>query len=403
MSNLKVRCSSLPLVSLCAAAAEPVEIRIDRHFDAADLGTAVHAALAIAVANPDQVRNLGDMADLCAVQAGIYDADPDEARQLGVWTWRCWEQVRQHFPAPQVETHLVWQDIEAGIWLSGHLDVHSHLADRKRLHILDAKTGRVDSSPEAQLRGYALVGLTQHPDVETVYACGLRIRDRLVDGWEWSRGEIMDWWAKMRRHLADRQRYSPGRHCRYCPRGATCEAKAALIRQALSSIPIPGRFASELPDDVEERGPVLAALLRQVRFAKGICEEIEELIRADVGALGGALPAGDGEAIMLTPQQRRTIDPGPGLPVLRRFLNEEALLKATKVSRTEVEKQVREQAANRQKGKAVKGVIDALEEAGALLVSNVERLEIRKAEEFDNLSLVGNLQEVQRAILKRYS
>ncbi len=362
-----IRCSRLPLLSKCAAAQSPPSVRVERDDSAARLGTAVHDCLAFCVQNV--CYDVG-------IMARCHNVDAEELRTLAAMGEQCWEQVRQHFPAPTVEEELRHAD-DWGV-LTGHPDVFS-------VHdgwgwVCDFKTGREDEDYSDQMRGYALLMLANFENLQGVRVCVIRVRDRTADWSEYHDDEISHWYDDLRHRLRDgAEVYRPGRHCGYCPRFHECPGAASHLTLASEFLLTADKAGCSPLGFGPDRQKQVAYTYDRVRLLESVCESVREEIRAEVRRAGGVLPTGDGRELVITHQERKAIDYRPAYAVLRSTLGLDRLESLLRVSLSDASEAVREHAPRGQKAKAVTELKGRLEEAGALNVTTVERLECRRA------------------------
>jgi len=355
---LTIRCSALPLASACPASQLADGVRVDSADASAALGSAVHQVLAGSIQAPGNWP--------VAEAAARWGADVEEVGQLAGLGRRCWDQLRDFFPAPEVESEL--RQVIDGVLLTGHIDLHSVVGDE--LRILDWKTGREDADHDAQLRGYAWLGLHTIGNVtplQAAHVLTVRVRDQVVDGARYTREDLAAWWTGLVEHLRS-ERHSPGvPQCLHCPRRLSCAARRDLIGQAATMAE--GKLAI---------GPNNAGqVYDRVRLLEAACAEARDALRFLVAEAGGALPLADGRRLQITPQQHREVDARLALPVLGEFMSPDEVTGCLKVSNTLAEAAARANAGYRQKGAAVKEMWAALEQAGAVNFKTVERLEIK--------------------------
>lgn len=112
---IETRCSALPLTCICPASLDTDGMVFDDAGEAARLGTACHKWFA--------ARVLGQEADTASL-ARRYDVNAEELGMLCGLTWKCWQQIEQHFPSPETEVAMEWSDGES-LSLTGHADLLS--------------------------------------------------------------------------------------------------------------------------------------------------------------------------------------------------------------------------------------------------------------------------------------
>ncbi|MGH9806130.1 MAG: DUF2800 domain-containing protein, partial [Terriglobia bacterium] len=361
-----------PLYLSCAAAAHPEGPEVDSSDPSARMGTAVHSVLGIAIANPSEYSTGNGVADLAGTFAAIHDADADEVRILCRQAWRCWEQLREHFPNPASETYGEALFPGAGVRLTGHIDVFSLGDDEAR--ILDWKTGFAgEGDHTGQLKGYGVLGLRKNPDIQTVRACLVRVREQTADWFAWTREELEEWGAGLAERLsAVKPRYSPGKHCGYCPRQLECVPRVVYMRNAVLAL-------DALPVNPETlTGTQCTELLDRARLVESICADVRDIIKARVAAAGGMMLADDGRELVLIDQERKAIDPVAGWPVLRQHLAEDQIRGCATLAKGKVEGAISDSAPRGRKGKLVAEVLGELDQAGALVRTTIQRLEVRR-------------------------
>jgi hypothetical protein len=363
---LNLRCSRLPLLSKCAAASIPPVVRVERDDAAARLGTAVHACL-------KGVIEFGacDYAEV----AGLYRVDPDDVSELTALGVLCWRQVADYFPMPVCEVELRYQD-NYGV-LTGHSDVMS-LQD-SAAWVADFKTGRADEDYTDQLMGYALLACEAR-DVDEAHVCLIRVRERTADWEHYNRDQLVGWWRAFAKRLRDEaELYRPGRHCGYCPRFHECPGAASHLTLASEFLLSASKAGCSPLAFGTDRAKQVAYTYDRVRLLESVCESVREEIRAEVRRAGGVLPTGDGRELVITHQERKAIDYRPAYAVLRSTLGLDRLESLLKVKLSDVSEAVREHAPRGHKAKAVTELKARLEEAGAMNVTTVERLEVRRS------------------------
>lgn len=349
----------------------------------ADLGSADHGVIKkwIDSGSPDR-DDIDHLREFHAVD------DHDELASLVWTTWSMWRKVKDWFPDPKTEWYLIEEFVElCQVCLSGTVDLASYVPDAQQVRILDWKTGFVDADASHQLRAYGWLTLQQFPFAETVYACVLRVRDQTIEPFEWTREELTHW----RRGLEDRmsrrgsQEFSAGSHCRYCPRSLTCPAKDQLIRQARVALLDLGSKIDlksgtlNLPDDPIKCGDELMRLMDRVRLLRQVCDSAWDMVGAHVRAMGGTLPTSNGQEIAIAKTEQRPIDFANAWPLLSEHVPEHLWSSVFRVSKTEAEKAVKAELPRGTKGQVWMGLLEQLDQAGALGCKTIEKLVTRKA------------------------
>ena len=363
----RLRCSSLPLVSVCAASLDP-EAPLDRDSPEARLGTALHYAIARRIEEtPCGIESL----------AARHRVSFDELAVLDVLAAQCWRSLSHWFPSPTTEATL---SHHGPVWsLTGTADVLSTVDEPEdgmgEVRILDWKSGRADGDHESQLRGYAYLALLATPWADRASAVLVRVRDRTADWSHWSRVELSEWFEGLTTRL-DLTAFNPGRHCANCRRLATCPAATGFLVQASAFVQASALVRETHASDLTPAD--LGLLFDGIKALETCCDTARDLIRARVTAAGGTLPTGDGRALQLLDTTRRTIDYAAGRDVLLDALGDD-LAAVLQVNRSAAEAAIKATAPPRGKGKAVAAFMDRLDAAGAIHTDTITRLEIRRA------------------------
>lgn len=354
---MKLRCSSLPLVSLCAQAQHAPVVRIAGDDKAANLGSATHETLAKLIATGLPATH----ADIAAA-ADDWDVDVHEAHKLYAMGGRLWETVRQWFPAPQTEVALPPVERD-GITLTGHADVLDEVDDEGRG--ADHKTGFLDYDSEQQMRGYAMLHLSIRPALNRWWGVVLRVRDGERVMYRWTRDEMERWWAKLVDHLRADE-YRPGPHCRFCPRWHECPAGKAYVRQLGEMFIADAGGALQLT-------PLRAIdIMERVKLIETFCERMRDAIKLAVISEGGEWSDADGNTLRLKQEERREILYAAGAAILAEL--GDRFPEAIKVSKTKAEEIVKANAPRGMKSLAVQRMMDRLFEAGAVKINTIEKL-----------------------------
>jgi hypothetical protein len=365
-----MRCSSLPLVRQCPAAAVPPALAIESADTAARVGSAVHDCLAWHLRGEDW------HAAAAAAYYGVAD-QVEEVQALTLAGVACWELLAEQFPGPRAVEKELAAPLGDGT-LTGRPDLLA-TGFRGDVRIADWKTGRLDEDAEEQLRGYAYLALVHHPDAVTARACRVGVRARTADWYEWSRSELDAWFAGLVQRAGDQNTYRPGAHCRYCPRALECPARGVLVRETINALLVSDEAGEPQLGDGD--GADLARALDACRLVEKICQDIREQARVRVALAGGVLPTGDGRELVLTTQERREIAVTPDSLdlVAAECASHPDYLKTLRFAKSAVEDAVRAAAPRGQKKTAVEQLLRRLDEAGALITQTVERLECRRA------------------------
>jgi hypothetical protein len=352
---LTIRCSSLPRLVACAAAAVPPGVRVEPPRGPADLGTAFHECMAAIVRGEEPDEHVAER----------HNVDPEELANLFGWTRKLWyNRLAPLFPGPAVETGADYSD--GGLTLTGTADLGALVGDEVR--ILDWKTGWLDADATEQLKGYAWLWLNSPParHVPRARVTKLGVRRQTADTTVWTRDELRAWWGWLKGHLADRDTYRPGPHCGRCPRALECPGAERQLRSLALALQQPNESLCVLtPQD-------LARTLQLARYLGRKCQDFADDLKAHVEARGGRWgPLAIGE------QTRRTIDVARGWETLRDAIPEGDLLPLLRAGKGDVEDAVKKDAPRGKKGAAAKELFDRLDAAGAIVITTHTTLEVR--------------------------
>lgn len=367
MSDLiHLRCSSLPLASACMASQFHAGPVCETNGPEARLGTAVHECLAL------HVQGLPYDADAIAA---YHQVDPKDVAILAANGRRCLEQMHPYFGTDiQTERYMEAIDEPAGIRLTGHLDVYGRVTDDPSTAIIvDWKSGYRDPNALDQLRGYAMLIMSNYPEVRQVWAWLVMLREQAAEKYLFELSEIERWWMDLSARIKGPLRYSPGANCRFCSRGATCEAKGGYLWESAEMV----QDDSFLPPKRHITPAHMVEMLDRIKVVEDACGTARALIKAEVAAAGGTLETGDGRALVLGSHARRSIDYPAAASIIDQQISIDDLIPLLQISKTKLEDYVRRRAPRGQKQQAVKDLMDRLEQAGALETTYTERLEVR--------------------------
>ncbi|HRU09759.1 MAG TPA: PD-(D/E)XK nuclease family protein [Thermoanaerobaculia bacterium] len=370
---MKLRCSSLPLAFRCPGSLrqDPGELRIEIAHEAGALGSAVHAVLAEMVLNQN-----GEYPDV-RLFALKYGVDADDLGRLVSYGSHAWRAVRDYYPNPSTEEHLAYET--PSFALSGHLDVVALGSDWA--NFLDWKSGYKQPDYYAQLMGYATLLVASHPSVRQVKASIVWLRDWSQETVLITADDVLAWEDELTARIVRWDgRYTAGDHCQYCPRFATCPARQALVRSAITELreDVPAVLEAA-PDGIIR--PLFAALYTsgKLQLAKQILKRIDDLIRQDI-AVHGALPLGNGRELALVGEPRDTIQPLPAWPILSGYLTQEELAGCVKIGKTALLDAIGDKAPKGKKAKTKDQVMAELKAAEAVTTETTYKLRERKEE-----------------------
>jgi hypothetical protein len=371
------RASALPRELACPAShVEPDEtlaIPLVDGGEDADLGSAVHEVLALWIAN-------GRMEEKIHEASQHWGVDSEDVAKLSWTGWRLWQSLERFFPSPTAEVGMGPEHACASVVFTGHIDLVSIDAGVRQLRLLDWKTGYLDTDFTSQLKAYGWLALRRWPHLESVYACTVRIRAGEIDGNLWSREELDLWAAESAARLAN-PGYSPGSHCRYCPRRLGCPAIASYLRQAAWSLLSTEEFGGAWSETGITSPQTMADMLDHIKSLEAVMENVKSAIKDAVAAASGRLETDDGRELVLSRQERRKIAATPASHKILTTIGgmtEDEWYQVLTVGKTKTKEIVKSHAPRGSKGTAAKEVIDALSESGQLSTQFIEKLEIRR-------------------------
>jgi hypothetical protein len=358
-----VRCSSLPLATICAASVRPAEVQIDQVNEAADAGTAVHFALARLVTDGSPFFALSDATER------FPSVDPDELRMLFWAGVRAWKEICDWMPNPRAEVALS----HGG--LTGHADVDSIKA--RRIDVVDWKSGHKDYLARDQGFGYAWLEF-QDADrtgdafpVDEVGVHFVWLRTGEIESYVVTRERADEWYSELVAKVLDWDGvYRPGDHCLHCRRNHECPAQTALVRRDVAM------FSDGVATDLASMpGPDFVALQRKLKGLVVRAEEALKAMRAEVDRRGGDVDAGDGTHLFFAEENGpRVVDAMAAWPILQSRLTDAELSPAIKVSLSKVESAVAAKAGKGKGAKAKRDLAEELESAHAVRQTTIRKL-----------------------------
>jgi len=352
--TIHIRASSTPQIMRCAGSLypEPSELLIDQDSDAADMGTAAHAAAAV------------------LVQSGSipWDTLPDDAelRMLCALATKLWRRVEASYPNAMTEVSLRYET--GGIVVTGHADILSIGGSIARL--ADWKYGRKDSDYSAQLKTYAALVLYQHPELTQATSTILWVRDQEIESYTMGQREAREWLEELASSVIDWNGvYTTGSHCQWCQRTASCPASRAMVRRSVEAF-VPGNAADQLaamtPDQV-------ISLLDTAKLVERYAKAAQQVVRDLVVATGDVV--GSGHRLTLEATHPRELDPLKAFPVLESIgFGDMELAQCVDVSLSKAEDIVRKRAQRGQGAASVRELVTALDDAGAITRKTSYRL-----------------------------
>lgn len=366
---LKARCSSLPLITQCASAAQPPRVKIELGDPAVPaMGSAVHDVLA-----PYITGRPFDFADI----ASKWQVEQWELDKVGALACRRWDKVKQYFPNPKVEVALSFADDE--LTLTGHADLVS-LVDAAEGRVEDHKAGFGDFDFSQQVTGYAFLCYKTF-GVKKWRGHVLRVRSGELlsddEAMVWTADELEDWWVWLKRHLKEAA-YRPAMEaCRLCRRYFECDG-AALMSKAARELLID--FAAQPKGELPVSADMAIALVEAARMVEKAGEIGRLAAKLATQKAGGRIQGSDGRALEIGVQRRREIAYKPeSLHLISQTIGTERLGQVAEFAASKLDKVVKDTAPRGMKDSAVNGLNDRLKEAGCLTYTEIERLELKSA------------------------
>jgi hypothetical protein len=336
-------------------------VSITSSHEAATAGTAAHEAMRAVVSGLDP-----DLDEL----ARRHGVDRDELGRLVWYGRKIWTELAPSFPDPETEVTVT------GGSLTGHVDLLSLYRSDPTLVLcdraagIDWKSGRKDSDYFHQVAGYAYCVLSEHSEVDEITFSVAWLRDCEVETYVFTRVQLEAWRAGLVNAMDSPDDFRTGPQCECCPRSTNCPALMAVVRRDVEM------FSAEEPGALLDGATPdqLIAVLRRAKSVAKFAEGAEKLIRERVRA-SGPLVGSDGTKIALVEEPgARVIDTALAWPVLQERLTDDEIAKAVKVSITKAQDAVAEKAPPRGKGAAKKELSEALDAAGAVTQTTIEKL-----------------------------
>lgn len=361
------RASEMPLAFKCGGSVRLPVVRARETHDAADVGTAVHAALRSLVetgaVNWDALPGI----------AASYGANPDEVRMLVAIGAKLWPQIEASFPDALTEVAL------DSYGLAGHADIISIVEDVGRIG--DWKSGRKDANYQHQMRAYGSLLLQYHPSLRECTVTLIWLRDQEIENYTVTRADAEAWWVEYDARVVNWDGvFRVGAHCQHCPRSHECEAANAMVRRdvaAFTDSPIVTRVESELAIMAPER---IIDLYEKAALIESYAERVRRAIKRYVQD-GNEVETADGSRLELKTENRRSLEPLKAWPVLEdtaAFTSQDfAACIDMRISR--VEKVLASKSPRGQGAAAVRKLSAALEAAGAIETTEVQTLAVKRA------------------------
>lgn len=365
------RCSSLPLIIKCGAAAIAPLRPIRKEHPLALEGTVAHELLRKL---PQGARIEDDDIQAAASQ---YGADPKGLALLCRNGKTLWFELREFFQGADDETYLEHEIIPGKLKLTGHSDLLR--IQGKTARGADWKCGYLDKDYREQMMGYNALVLSTHPELQESSFTLLWVRDKQHETHTLRREDLDGWIRRLNDKIESGfDGYDIGDHCVYCPRSQECDGFDDYTRLALRPFVT---TEVELKEDVQatlERMEPSEIILRyqQAKAVKALAERFEEAVRLRV--IGNGPIQGNQYEIAATEQARRDVLPEKAWDTLLDVLTPDELPRALKIRLSEAENMVAAKAPKRGGAAAKRDLKQRLEAAEAIVYTTSYRLGIRR-------------------------
>ena len=317
-----------------------------------------------------------------------------ELRMLVETGGRIWGELREAFPKPQVEVPVESSQHEYGpdkeiCQVTGTIDLLSVLGPAKAAFI-DWKSGYLRSRHSQQMASYAycLWCTMGCPDDAEITAVIAYLRNGTYVVTKWSATDLDTWrYDLIHNTLENPTTFHPGSICTYCPHSVHCDARIGVSRQTIDDVLMPAttgntsyseaaeRLQNLRPEEVDAV-PGLAEVVDDLLHRKKILSQASDKIHTlllETTERCGRLPAGDGMNLILSPHERRTLDPTKALDILRAHLSDADL---AKIMRLPFGATIQGVLKGKVGQKALRETLIAhLEEAGAIKTTEYETLD----------------------------
>lgn len=315
MTMMEIRASRADLAWTCPLSSVQIDgeeppLEIDETGDAASVGIVAHHALAHYL---DPSRDgAPNVEELCAVHR-IPDAE-EEVDFLISAGLKMAERAhfRDAFREPRFEVPLVLEDGDVRIF--GTADMLQTSPPLVSLN--DWKTGRLRPDQTHQLRCYARLALEYAPTCTMARIFIGWVRDGEFEEYQWSLDDLDQWLDEFKRRMRNAVRanqYTPGPHCRFCPRAHSCEAKAKMDTERVLAIrddPVVRELHEvELtPERIKELGPSIKEALDFLKYVGEMNTEIRDKLRSFIQQ-HGPIPVGETRELAVIDSTSTKLDP----------------------------------------------------------------------------------------------
>jgi len=355
---MKSRCSSLGREIKCPASTIHPRVKIDRPESTTMTGNAGHfVAYEIVKKNIDGIPELGPI-------ALKYDADVDDLRWVAWAVREAWDFLKESIKMIEVETKLTSKF--GDLTLSGHPDFLGSDSEGN-LVIIDWKTGFADDDATDQLMGYLTLGLEKFPEFKGGKIITVYCRTKKMDTKVILKSDIGWWLEKVFLAHDNVETFNPGPHCKYCPRKYECEAKGEMLNQ----------FGLEIMGNQVLTTDDFGAFHDRVKLLKKAIASAEQFIKDEVHAQG-EIPLSDGRKMSMTQIITEKIDLEKGWELLKKSFSEEQMMTFLTISKTKMQKIIRDRSLRGQKQPAVDQFMSELKSEEAIVTGAYDKLTLSK-------------------------
>lgn len=299
--------SQLPTMMDCPQSVRIQGTPVDDDMTAANLGSAVHYALA-------KMARWGDAPGFAGI-AKHWGVDADEVEKLynvGLpWLTRLIAQGQLGGMHTLVEKTLRREANfpETGrVGIVGTTDLLQLDEAKKRAFVPDWKTGWKDRDYYWQMAGYAALVFWNYAWCDEVTAMIGWLREGQMESYTFTRDEHLPMIQERITQALRSNNYVVGKQCLTCQRRHECDARNQVVRSTMKAMtPGEGDVVAELLDmDPEERGD----WYNRVDITEQACKTMKQAFRKLVED-GEEVDIGNGMMLTLEPQTRREIIPLP--------------------------------------------------------------------------------------------
>ncbi len=336
---------------------------------------------------------------MCSVY-GLVGEDVDTVRKLAFCAAGIWDRdISKYFTRPQVEssikssTPITVNGVQ--YYLSGTIDVASGVGATEAI-FLDWKSGFVDDGYANQMLTYAylLWDFMGRPQTISITGIVVFLRHRYFDVVKYDARTLEAWEYDLAHNVLENpDKFSPGPRCNYCEIRSSCEARREVVAGSIDDI-LSGNTdgwyqggMDTLKDltDVNKYNDGVGDILSDMMFRISVCDSAiksaKEMIKATLKRVG-PIPCGAKSQMDLKETEVKSLVAEKAIPVLRDSMSDSDIAAASRISLTKVMQTVSGRAPRGKKGEVRDGLVEKLDEAGAIRRSVQHRIvEVSNEEE----------------------